>query len=97
MIQGQKQDLFQTNAERFRPNDPEAVGLGERSTQEPELSVHPSRISSPINRNIPPLRLNIMLLHLRVTLTVIQCVYKCTNLLSKLKKSLQNSKQAMRG
>ncbi|MBW0514625.1 hypothetical protein O181_054340 [Austropuccinia psidii MF-1] len=34
-IQGQKQDLFQPKAERVRPNDPEAVGLGERSTQEP--------------------------------------------------------------
>ncbi|MBW0460367.1 hypothetical protein O181_000082 [Austropuccinia psidii MF-1] len=34
-IQGQKQDLFQTKAERVRPNDPEAVGLGERSTQKP--------------------------------------------------------------
>ncbi|MBW0490706.1 hypothetical protein O181_030421 [Austropuccinia psidii MF-1] len=29
-IQGQKQDLFQPNAERVRPNDPEAVGLGDR-------------------------------------------------------------------
>ncbi|MBW0522221.1 hypothetical protein O181_061936 [Austropuccinia psidii MF-1] len=50
--QGQKQDLFQSKAERVRPNDPEAVGLGERSTQEPEIVVNTSRISSPINRNI---------------------------------------------
>ncbi|MBW0461365.1 hypothetical protein O181_001080 [Austropuccinia psidii MF-1] len=50
--QGQKQDLFQPKAERVRPNDPEAVGFGERSAQEPELLVHNSRISSPINRNI---------------------------------------------
>ncbi|MBW0516841.1 hypothetical protein O181_056556 [Austropuccinia psidii MF-1] len=34
-IQGQKQDLFQPKAERVITNDPEAVGLGERSTQEP--------------------------------------------------------------
>ncbi|MBW0478536.1 hypothetical protein O181_018251 [Austropuccinia psidii MF-1] len=34
-IQGQKQEFFQPKAERVRPNDPEAVGLGERSTQEP--------------------------------------------------------------
>ncbi|MBW0479963.1 hypothetical protein O181_019678 [Austropuccinia psidii MF-1] len=34
-IQGQNQDLSQPKAERVRPNDPEAVGLGERSTQEP--------------------------------------------------------------
>ncbi|MBW0494353.1 hypothetical protein O181_034068, partial [Austropuccinia psidii MF-1] len=53
-IQGKKQDLFQPKAERVRPNDPEAVGLGERSTQEPEIVVHTFRISSPINRNITP-------------------------------------------
>ncbi|MBW0555945.1 hypothetical protein O181_095660 [Austropuccinia psidii MF-1] len=34
-IQGQEQNLFQPNAERVTNNDPEAVGLGERSTQEP--------------------------------------------------------------
>ncbi|MBW0466459.1 hypothetical protein O181_006174 [Austropuccinia psidii MF-1] len=53
-IQGQKQDLLQPKAERFRPNDPEAVGLGERSTKEPEIVVNTSRISSPNNRNITP-------------------------------------------
>ncbi|MBW0491078.1 hypothetical protein O181_030793 [Austropuccinia psidii MF-1] len=52
--QGQKQDLFQPKAERVRPNYPEAVGLRERSTQEPEIVVHNSRISSPIKRNITP-------------------------------------------
>ncbi|MBW0563921.1 hypothetical protein O181_103636 [Austropuccinia psidii MF-1] len=52
--QAQKQDIFQPKAERVRPNDPEAVGLGEESTQEPEIVVHTSRISSPINRNITP-------------------------------------------
>ncbi|MBW0554706.1 hypothetical protein O181_094421, partial [Austropuccinia psidii MF-1] len=52
--QGQKQDLFQPKAERVRPNDPEAVGFGEISSQEPEVVVHSSRISSPINRNITP-------------------------------------------
>ncbi|MBW0541497.1 hypothetical protein O181_081212 [Austropuccinia psidii MF-1] len=40
--------------ERARPNDPEAVGFGERSAQEPELVVNNSRISSPINKNITP-------------------------------------------
>ncbi|MBW0469555.1 hypothetical protein O181_009270 [Austropuccinia psidii MF-1] len=34
-IQGKKLDLFQTKAERVRPNNPEAVGICERSTQEP--------------------------------------------------------------
>ncbi|MBW0464964.1 hypothetical protein O181_004679 [Austropuccinia psidii MF-1] len=53
-IQEQKEDLFQPKAERFRPNDPEALRLGERSTQEPEIAVHTSRISSPIDRNITP-------------------------------------------
>ncbi|MBW0495057.1 hypothetical protein O181_034772 [Austropuccinia psidii MF-1] len=53
-IQGKKQGLFQPKAERVRQNDPEAVGLGERSTQEPEISVNTSIISSPNNRNINP-------------------------------------------
>ncbi|MBW0526002.1 hypothetical protein O181_065717 [Austropuccinia psidii MF-1] len=53
-IQVQKQDLFQPKAERVRPNDPKAVGLGERSTQEGEIVVHTSRISSPINRHMTP-------------------------------------------
>ncbi|MBW0510349.1 hypothetical protein O181_050064 [Austropuccinia psidii MF-1] len=66
-IQGQKQDHLQTKEGRFRPNDPEAVGFGERSAQQPEVAVHNSRISSPTNRNINPLRLNIVVSHLRVT------------------------------
>ncbi|MBW0533369.1 hypothetical protein O181_073084 [Austropuccinia psidii MF-1] len=53
-IQGQKQDLFQPKAERVRPNNSGAVGLGERSTQEPEIVVNTSRISIPNNRNITP-------------------------------------------
>ncbi|MBW0503170.1 hypothetical protein O181_042885 [Austropuccinia psidii MF-1] len=53
-MQGQKQDLFQPKAERVRPNDPEAVGLGERSTQDPEMVLNTSTISSPIYRNITP-------------------------------------------
>ncbi|MBW0469672.1 hypothetical protein O181_009387 [Austropuccinia psidii MF-1] len=53
-IQGQKQDHLQPEEEKFRPNDPEAVGLGERSPQEPEVGVHHSRINSPINKNITP-------------------------------------------
>ncbi|MBW0461376.1 hypothetical protein O181_001091 [Austropuccinia psidii MF-1] len=53
-IQGQKQDFFQPKAERVRPNDPEAVGIGERSKKEPDIVVNTSRISSPNNRNITP-------------------------------------------
>ncbi|MBW0505274.1 hypothetical protein O181_044989 [Austropuccinia psidii MF-1] len=51
-IQVQKQDHLQPEKERVRPNDPEAVGFGGRSAQEPEVAVNSSRISSPINRNI---------------------------------------------
>ncbi|MBW0520590.1 hypothetical protein O181_060305 [Austropuccinia psidii MF-1] len=53
-IQGQKQDHLQPEEERVRPNDPEAVGFGERSSQEPEVVINSSTISSPINRNITP-------------------------------------------
>ncbi|MBW0471894.1 hypothetical protein O181_011609 [Austropuccinia psidii MF-1] len=53
-IQGKRQDFFQPKAERVRPNDPEAVRLGERSTKEPKIVVNTSRISSPNNRNITP-------------------------------------------
>ncbi|MBW0504774.1 hypothetical protein O181_044489 [Austropuccinia psidii MF-1] len=52
--QGPKQDLFSPKAERVRPNDPEAVRLGEGNAQEPEVVVNHSRISSPLNRNIIP-------------------------------------------
>ncbi|MBW0460725.1 hypothetical protein O181_000440 [Austropuccinia psidii MF-1] len=51
--QGQEQDLFSPKAERVRPNDPETVGIGERSKQEPEVVNH-SRIISPLNKNITP-------------------------------------------
>ncbi|MBW0465643.1 hypothetical protein O181_005358 [Austropuccinia psidii MF-1] len=53
-IQGKKQYLFQPKAGGFRANDPQAVGLGERSTQEPEIVLDTSKISSLINRNITP-------------------------------------------
>ncbi|MBW0488153.1 hypothetical protein O181_027868 [Austropuccinia psidii MF-1] len=53
-IQGQKQDHLNPEEERVRPNDPEAVGFGERSAQEPEVVVNNSRISILINRNITP-------------------------------------------
>ncbi|MBW0477112.1 hypothetical protein O181_016827 [Austropuccinia psidii MF-1] len=53
-IHGQKQDIFQQKAERVRPNDPEAVGLGERSTQEPKIVVNTYTIRGPNNTNITP-------------------------------------------
>ncbi|MBW0470822.1 hypothetical protein O181_010537 [Austropuccinia psidii MF-1] len=53
-IQREKQDLFQPQADRVRPNDPEAVGLGAKSKQEPEVAVNTSRISRPNDRNISP-------------------------------------------
>ncbi|MBW0525954.1 hypothetical protein O181_065669 [Austropuccinia psidii MF-1] len=52
--QGKKQDRFSPKAERVRPNDPETVGLGEGSTQKPEVVVNHSQISSPLNTNITP-------------------------------------------
>ncbi|MBW0489593.1 hypothetical protein O181_029308 [Austropuccinia psidii MF-1] len=53
-IQGQKHDQIQPKEGRVRPNDPEAVGIGEGSSQEPEVVGHDSSISTPINRNITP-------------------------------------------
>ncbi|MBW0545038.1 hypothetical protein O181_084753 [Austropuccinia psidii MF-1] len=99
-IEGQKQDLFQPKAERVRPNDEEAVGLGERSTQEPEIVVNTSRISSPINRNITPTQIEHNVVTPESSLNsdaLWSQMSKCPNLLRKLKSSLQNSKQAMRG
>ncbi|MBW0591474.1 hypothetical protein O181_131189, partial [Austropuccinia psidii MF-1] len=52
--QGQEQNLLQPEEERVRPHYPEAVKFGKRSTQEPEVVVNHSRISSPSNRNITP-------------------------------------------
>ncbi|MBW0583766.1 hypothetical protein O181_123481 [Austropuccinia psidii MF-1] len=54
-IKREKQDFFQQEAEKAGPHDPEAVGLGERSSQEPEIVVNNSnRIRSPASRNITP-------------------------------------------
>ncbi|MBW0514401.1 hypothetical protein O181_054116 [Austropuccinia psidii MF-1] len=53
-IQGKKQDFLQAKEERVRPNDPKAVGFGERRAKEPEVAVHNSRMSCPIHRNITP-------------------------------------------
>ncbi|MBW0476389.1 hypothetical protein O181_016104 [Austropuccinia psidii MF-1] len=53
-----KQDQLQPQEDRVRPNDPEAVGFGERSAQKPEVGVNKFRISSPINRNITPTQID---------------------------------------
>ncbi|MBW0567589.1 hypothetical protein O181_107304 [Austropuccinia psidii MF-1] len=53
-IQGKKQEKLQPKEDIVRPNDPEAVVFDERSAQAPEVVVHNSRISSPINRNTIP-------------------------------------------
>ncbi|MBW0519504.1 hypothetical protein O181_059219 [Austropuccinia psidii MF-1] len=66
-IQSKKQDLFQPQEERFKPNDPAAVGIGERSTKQPEIVVNTSRISSPINRAITPTQNEHNVVHLRET------------------------------
>ncbi|MBW0524240.1 hypothetical protein O181_063955 [Austropuccinia psidii MF-1] len=57
-IQGQNKDHLQPEEERVGPKDPEAVGFGEISAQEPEVVVDNFRISSPINRNITPTQIN---------------------------------------
>ncbi|MBW0526098.1 hypothetical protein O181_065813 [Austropuccinia psidii MF-1] len=52
-VKGQEKEFFQQKAERVRPNDTEAVRLGERNTKEPEVVVNTSnRIQSPATRNI---------------------------------------------
>ncbi|MBW0505078.1 hypothetical protein O181_044793 [Austropuccinia psidii MF-1] len=56
-VQWQKQDQLQPEEERVRPNGPETVIFGEGSAQEPEIAVNNSRISSPINQNITPTRI----------------------------------------
>ncbi|MBW0504538.1 hypothetical protein O181_044253 [Austropuccinia psidii MF-1] len=53
----EKQDHLQPEEERVQPYNPEAVGFGDRSAQEPEVAVNNSRISSPINRNIIPTKI----------------------------------------
>ncbi|MBW0508218.1 hypothetical protein O181_047933 [Austropuccinia psidii MF-1] len=57
-IQGQKQYHLQQEEGRITPYDPKAVGLGEKSSKEPEVIVNHSRISSPINRNITPTQID---------------------------------------
>ncbi|MBW0565293.1 hypothetical protein O181_105008 [Austropuccinia psidii MF-1] len=42
------------HSSQSQPNDPEAVGLCERGTQEPKIVLNTSRNSGPINRNITP-------------------------------------------
>ncbi|MBW0477285.1 hypothetical protein O181_017000 [Austropuccinia psidii MF-1] len=66
-IQGKKQDHLQPGEERVRPNDPEPIVFGERSAQEPELAVNNSESVVPLIEILTPLRLKIMLSHLRVT------------------------------
>ncbi|MBW0482829.1 hypothetical protein O181_022544 [Austropuccinia psidii MF-1] len=51
-IQGQKQDHLQPEEERVRPNDPEAVGFGERSAQEPEIDHNVVTPESNLNSNV---------------------------------------------
>ncbi|MBW0548623.1 hypothetical protein O181_088338 [Austropuccinia psidii MF-1] len=56
-IQGKKEDHIQQEEEGVRPNDTEAAGFGERSAQEPEVAVNSSTISSLIDRNITPTKI----------------------------------------
>ncbi|MBW0472786.1 hypothetical protein O181_012501 [Austropuccinia psidii MF-1] len=85
-IQGQKQDLFQPKAERVRPNDPEAAGLGESSAQKPEIVVNTSRISSPTKRNITPTQTEHNVVTHESNLNSDKNGYKCPNFQCKLKR-----------
>ncbi|MBW0521826.1 hypothetical protein O181_061541, partial [Austropuccinia psidii MF-1] len=49
-----KKDHLHPEEETVRHNDPESVGFGEISAQEPEVVVNNSRISIPLNINITP-------------------------------------------
>ncbi|MBW0520168.1 hypothetical protein O181_059883 [Austropuccinia psidii MF-1] len=54
-IKGGKQDFFQPEADRVRPPNQEAAGIGEIITQEPEIVRNTSnRVRSPANINITP-------------------------------------------
>ncbi|MBW0567571.1 hypothetical protein O181_107286 [Austropuccinia psidii MF-1] len=67
-IKREKHDFFQPETERVRTNDPEAVGLGERNTQEPEIAINTfNRIRSHDNSNITPTQNKHSFLHLIVT------------------------------
>ncbi|MBW0487806.1 hypothetical protein O181_027521 [Austropuccinia psidii MF-1] len=94
-IQGKKQDLLQPKAERVRPNDPEAVGIGERSTQEPEIVVHTSRISSPINRNITTTQIKHNFVTPESNLSSDALWLKMSQFAEQIPKQLAESKQAM--
>ncbi|MBW0512777.1 hypothetical protein O181_052492 [Austropuccinia psidii MF-1] len=86
-----------TERQRVRPNDSEAVGLGERSTQEPEIVLNTSRISSPINRNITPTQIENNVVTPESNLKSDALWLQMSQYSSKLKSSFQNSKQAIRG
>ncbi|MBW0541097.1 hypothetical protein O181_080812 [Austropuccinia psidii MF-1] len=96
-IQEQKQDLFQPKAEIVRPNDPEAVGLGERSTQEPEIVVNNSRVSSPINRNIIPTQIEHNVVTPESNLNSDSLWLQMSQFAEKSNNSLKNYKKAVRG
>ncbi|MBW0491015.1 hypothetical protein O181_030730 [Austropuccinia psidii MF-1] len=96
-IQGKKQDHLQPEEERVRPNDPEAVGFGQRSAQEPEVVVNNSRISSPINRNTTPTQVEHNVVTPESNLNSDALWLQMSNMLRKLKSNLHNLKQAMRG
>ncbi|MBW0499777.1 hypothetical protein O181_039492 [Austropuccinia psidii MF-1] len=96
-IQWQKQDHLQPEEERVRPNGPEAVIFGEKSAQEPEIVVNNSRISSPINRNITPTQIEHNVVTSESKLNSDELWLQMTQYAAKLKRSLQNLKQAIRG
>ncbi|MBW0466148.1 hypothetical protein O181_005863 [Austropuccinia psidii MF-1] len=82
----QEQDVLKPEAERVIPHDPEVFLINERNAQEQEIFLsRPGRISSPIIRIEIPLKMNIVLLHLRATSTEISCGFKFPNFQKKWK------------
>ncbi|MBW0463894.1 hypothetical protein O181_003609 [Austropuccinia psidii MF-1] len=96
MIKGKEQDFFQPKAERVRPNDDEAVGLGERSKQEPEIVLNTfNRIRSPATRNIAPTHMKHSVVTPESNINSNELWLQMSQLQSKLKKCLQSSKKTM--
>ncbi|MBW0564388.1 hypothetical protein O181_104103 [Austropuccinia psidii MF-1] len=96
-IQGKKQDHLQPEEGRVLHNDPEAVGFGERSAQEPEVSVNNSRISSPSNRNINQTQIEHNVVTPESNLNSDALWLQMSQFAEKTQKHFANLKQAMRG
>ncbi|MBW0496862.1 hypothetical protein O181_036577, partial [Austropuccinia psidii MF-1] len=96
-IQGKKPEIFLPKAERVRPNDPEAVGLGEGSRQESEIAVNTSRISSQSNKIITPTQNEHGVVTPESNSNSDALWLQMSQFSEQLKISFQNQKKAIRG